>query len=68
MDSAPILASLSTTSSAKIEIKNVKETIFNHAKELHHLYQQGNDLVMAATPYLGRTLKRFFNSLYYNSI
>jgi hypothetical protein len=42
--SAPELTSLLTTSSAKIEMKNIKEIIFNHAKELHHLHQRGDDL------------------------
>ncbi|GAA5815539.1 hypothetical protein MFLAVUS_009051 [Mucor flavus] len=43
--SAPKLTSLPTTSSsAKIEMRNVKEIIFNHAKELHRLYQRGDDL------------------------
>ncbi|KAG2201163.1 hypothetical protein INT46_007630 [Mucor plumbeus] len=42
--SAPELTSLLTTSSAKTEMRNIKEIIFNHAKELHHLYQRGDDL------------------------
>lgn len=43
--SASKLTSLPTTSSsAKIEMRNVKEIIFNHAKELHRLYQRGDDL------------------------
>ncbi|CEP12078.1 hypothetical protein [Parasitella parasitica] len=42
--SAPELTSLPTTSSAKIEMRNIKEIIFSHAKELHRLYQRGDDL------------------------
>jgi hypothetical protein len=36
--------SLPTTSSAEIEVRNIKETIFNHGKVLHRLYQRGDDL------------------------
>ncbi|KAG2204323.1 hypothetical protein INT47_009365 [Mucor saturninus] len=42
--SAPELTSLPTISSAKIEIRNIKEIIFNHATKLHRLYQRGDDL------------------------
>lgn len=42
--SAPKLTSLLTTSSAKIEMRDIKEIIFNHAKELHYLYQRSDDL------------------------
>ncbi|KAI9485921.1 MAG: hypothetical protein EXX96DRAFT_604174 [Benjaminiella poitrasii] len=41
--SAPKLISLPTTSSAKIEITNIKDIIFDHANELHHLHQRGDD-------------------------
>jgi fido (protein-threonine AMPylation protein) len=30
---------LSNTEMAEIEIRNIKEILFNHAKELHRLYQ-----------------------------
>ncbi|CAO3656447.1 unnamed protein product [Mucor hiemalis] len=40
--SAPELISLPVASSAKIEMRNIKEIIFSHAKELHHHYQLSN--------------------------
>lgn len=45
--SAPELALLPTKSSTKSEMRNIQEILFNHAKDLHQLYQRGDDLSLA---------------------